>query len=57
MAEIGHKLDFAFSITIVCSFLKRSFLETFSPTSLNLGEDLGMNTRSDTAQDSSANRK
>ena len=48
MAGIRHKLEFAFSITIVCPFLKGSFLETFSPTSLNLGEDLGTNTRSGT---------
>ena len=50
MAEIGHKLEFALPITMVCPFLKGSVLETFSRTSINLGEDLGMNTKSDTVR-------
>ena len=30
MAEIGHKLELALPITIVCAFLRGSVLETFS---------------------------
>ena len=47
MAEMGHKLEFALPITIVCPFLKGSVFETFNRTSIYLGEDLGMKTKSD----------
>ena len=47
MAEMGHKLEFALPITTVCPFLKGSVLETFSRTSIYMGEDLGIKTKSD----------
>ena len=47
MAEMGHKLVFALPITIVGSFLKESVFETFNRASIYLGEDLGMNTKSE----------
>ena len=47
MAEMGHNLEFALPITTVCPFLKGSVLETFSRTSIYMGEDLGINTKSD----------
>ena len=48
MVEIWHKLEFAFPIAIiVCPFLKGSGLETFHQTSINLGEDLDIDTKSD----------
>ena len=42
MAEMGHKGEFVFPITMVCPCLKGSVLETFRHTSLNLGELLGI---------------
>ena len=47
MAEMGHKLEFALPITIVCPFLKGYVSETFNRTSIHLGEGLGMKTKSD----------
>ena len=46
MAEMGHKLEFVPPITIARPFLKRSVFETFNRTSIYLGEDLDMNTKS-----------
>ena len=60
MGEIGHKFESAFPITIVCPFLKESVLETFSRTSINLGEDFGIIAKSDTVRQQSGlkwNRK
>ena len=50
MAEIGHNVEFALPITTVCPFLKGSVLETFSRTSIYMGEDLGINTKSDSVR-------
>ena len=50
MAEMGHKLEFALPITIVCPFLKGSVFETFNRTSIYLGEDLGMTTKSESVR-------
>jgi len=47
MADKGQKWEFAFPVTVVCPFLKRSVLETFNWTSIYLGEDFGMNTKSE----------
>lgn len=47
MVEIGHRLEIALPITIVCPFLKGSVFETFTRTSIYLEADLGMKNKSD----------
>ena len=47
MVDIGHRLEIALPITIICPFLKESVFETLTRTSIYLGEDLGVKNKSD----------
>ena len=42
IAEMGHKGEFVFPITMVCPSLKGSVLDTFKRTNMYLGELLGI---------------